>query len=65
MMAYDIDLLIRGGLVVDGTGAEPFEAYVAVWRGHADRLLRIDRKNFTSLLRNRATAVAVSDDVAG
>jgi N-acyl-D-aspartate/D-glutamate deacylase len=29
-MAPDFDLVIRGGLVVDGTGAEPFEADIAV-----------------------------------
>jgi len=32
-MAHDVDLLIRGGLVVDGTGAEPLEADVAVADG--------------------------------
>jgi N-acyl-D-aspartate/D-glutamate deacylase len=40
MMAYDIDLLIRGGLVVDGTGAEPFEAYVAVT---GDRIVAVGK----------------------
>jgi len=29
-MAHDVELVIRGGLVVDGTGAEPFEADIAV-----------------------------------
>ena len=32
-MAREIDLVIRGGLVVDGTGAEPFPADVAVAQG--------------------------------
>ncbi|MCB1930990.1 MAG: amidohydrolase family protein [Candidatus Accumulibacter sp.] len=32
-MAQSIDLTIRGGLVVDGTGSEPFEADVAVAGG--------------------------------
>ena len=32
-MAHEIDLIIRGGLVVDGTGAEPFKADIAVARG--------------------------------
>jgi N-acyl-D-aspartate/D-glutamate deacylase len=40
MMAYDIDLLIRGGLVVDGTGAEPFEADVAVT---GDRIVAVGK----------------------
>ncbi len=29
-MASDFDLVVRGGLVVDGTGGEPFEADIAV-----------------------------------
>ena len=29
-MAQDFDLVIRGGTVIDGTGAEPFEADVAI-----------------------------------
>jgi len=32
-MAREVDLVIRGGLVVDGTGAEPFQADVAVAQG--------------------------------
>jgi N-acyl-D-aspartate/D-glutamate deacylase len=32
-MAHEIDLIIRGGLVVDGTGVEPFKADIAVARG--------------------------------
>jgi N-acyl-D-aspartate/D-glutamate deacylase len=32
-MANQFDLVIRGGLVVDGTGAEPFEADIAVTGG--------------------------------
>jgi len=32
-MAREFDLVVRGGLVVDGTGAEPFEADVAVKDG--------------------------------
>lgn len=32
-MASSIDLVVRGGTVVDGTGAEPFEADVAVAEG--------------------------------
>ena len=32
-MANGVDLVIRGGLVVDGTGAEPFEADIAVAEG--------------------------------
>src|SRR5882724_7551041 len=39
-MALDVDLLIRGGLVVDGTGAEPFEADVAIAR---DRIVAVGR----------------------
>ncbi len=32
-MAAQYDLIVRGGTVVDGTGAEPFEADIAVTRG--------------------------------
>ena len=32
-MAHDVDLIIRNGLVVDGTGTEPFNADVAVSSG--------------------------------
>ena len=32
-MAIDVDLAIRGGLVVDGTGGDPFEADIAVAGG--------------------------------
>ncbi len=32
-MARQVDLIVRGGVVVDGTGAEPFEADVAVEAG--------------------------------
>ena len=32
-MAHDVDLIVRNGLVVDGTGAEPFNADVAVSGG--------------------------------
>jgi N-acyl-D-aspartate/D-glutamate deacylase len=32
-MTFHFDLLLRGGLVVDGTGTEPFEADVAIARG--------------------------------
>ena len=32
-MAHDVDLIVRNGLVVDGTGAEPFNADVAVSSG--------------------------------
>ena len=39
-MAVDIDLLLRGGLVVDGTGAEPFEADVAIGR---DRIVAVGK----------------------
>jgi N-acyl-D-aspartate/D-glutamate deacylase len=39
-MASDIDLLLRGGLVVDGTGAEPFEADVAIAQ---DRIVAVGK----------------------
>ena len=29
-MASDFDLIVRGGLIVDGTGGDPFEADIAV-----------------------------------
>jgi len=32
-MAHAFDLVIRGGMVVDGSGGEPFAADVAVWKG--------------------------------
>ncbi len=32
-MTGDFDVVVRGGLVVDGTGAEPFEADVAIAGG--------------------------------
>ena len=32
-MASDFDLIVRGGLIVDGTGADPFEGDVAVKEG--------------------------------
>ncbi len=32
-MTHEIDLAIRGGLVVDGTGAEPGEADIAISSG--------------------------------
>ena len=32
-MARAFDLVIRGGMVVDGSGGEPFAADVAVWKG--------------------------------
>lgn len=30
VMRRDVDLVIRSGRVIDGTGAEPFEADIAV-----------------------------------
>src|SRR5882724_6888305 len=39
-MALDVDLLLSGGLVVDGTGAEPFEADVAIAR---DRIVAVGK----------------------
>jgi len=41
-MTHAVDLLIRGGLVVDGTGAEPFEADVAV---AGDRIVAVGKLN--------------------
>jgi N-acyl-D-aspartate/D-glutamate deacylase len=41
-MTQAVDLLIRGGLVVDGTGAEPFEADVAVAGG---RIVAVGKLN--------------------
>ena len=32
-MASDVDLIVRNGRVVDGTGAEPFDADVAISGG--------------------------------
>jgi N-acyl-D-aspartate/D-glutamate deacylase len=32
-MSHDVDLVVRNGLVVDGSGVEPFEADVAVSAG--------------------------------
>jgi N-acyl-D-aspartate/D-glutamate deacylase len=39
-VAFDSDLLLRGGLVVDGTGAEPFEADVAI---AGDRIVAVGK----------------------
>jgi N-acyl-D-aspartate/D-glutamate deacylase len=35
-MATEVDLVIRNGVVFDGTGAEPFDADVAVDAGWID-----------------------------
>ena len=43
-MAVDFDLVIRGGLVVDGSGGEPFEADIAVAGGKIAALGRLDGK---------------------
>jgi N-acyl-D-aspartate/D-glutamate deacylase len=40
-MAREFDLIVRGGLVVDGTGAEPFEADVAIAGGRIASIGRI------------------------
>lgn len=41
-----LDLIIRGGLVVDGTGAEPREADIGIWDGRIAALGRVtDRAN--------------------
>src|SRR5438046_2970239 len=40
-MAREFDLIVRGGLVVDGTGAEPFEADVAIAGGRIAAVGRI------------------------
>jgi len=40
-MAHEFDLIVRGGLVVDGTGAAPFEADVAVTGGRIASIGRI------------------------
>ena len=37
-MAHEVDLAIRGGLVVDGTGAAPFEADIAISKGRIARI---------------------------
>ena len=41
-MTTKADLLIRGGLIVDGTGAEPHIGDVAVV---GDRIVQVDRKS--------------------
>ena len=40
-MSKDIDLVIRNGLIIDGTGAEPFEGEVAVAGG---RIVEVSRR---------------------
>jgi N-acyl-D-aspartate/D-glutamate deacylase len=40
-MGRDFDLIVRGGLVVDGTGGEPFEADVAIAGGRIASVGRI------------------------
>ena len=40
-MAHEFDLIVRGGMVVDGTGAAPFEADVAVIGGRIASIGRI------------------------
>lgn len=43
-MADPYDLVIRGGLIVDGSGAEPFIGDVAVSRGRIAKVGRVDGK---------------------